>query len=107
MTGKQRFITALKGGIPDRLPIFDFIDSTLFIEKMTGRRPDEYLTRDIMEVTLKYGFDGAFILYGGFSGYNTTNECDLNENLYRDEWGTVYQRTAYSWPIDAPVDFPV
>ena len=107
MTGKQRFITALKGGIPDRLPIFDFIDSTLFIEKMTGRRPDEYLTRDIMEVTLKYGFDGAFILYGGFSGYNTTNECDLNENLYRDEWGTVYQRTDYSWPIDAPVDFPV
>ena len=40
------------------LPIFDFIDSTLFIEKMTGRRPAEYLARDIMEVTLKYGFDG-------------------------------------------------
>jgi hypothetical protein len=58
MTGKERFITALKGGIPDRLPVFDFIDSTRFIERVIGRRPDDYLARDIMDVTLKYGFDG-------------------------------------------------
>jgi uroporphyrinogen decarboxylase len=107
MTGRERFITALKGGIPDRLPIFDFIDSALFIEKIIGRRPSDYQAHDIMEVTLKYGFDGAFIGYGGFGGYDTTDEFDLDENHYRDEWGTVYQKTDYSWPIDAPIDFPI
>ncbi|MCK5570728.1 MAG: hypothetical protein KAJ15_13485 [Spirochaetes bacterium] len=107
MTGKERFITALKGGIPDRLPVFDFIDSTRFIERVIGRRPDDYLARDIMDVTLKYGFDGAFIGYGGFGGYDTTEELELDENHYRDEWGTVYEKTDYSWPMDAPVEFPV
>lgn len=68
---------------------------------MTGRKPGEYLARDIMEVTLKYGFDGVFTGYGGFGGYNTTNEFDLDVNHYRDDWGTVYQKTTCSWPIDA------
>ena len=27
-------------------------------------------------------------------------------NVYRDEWGTVYQQTESSWPIDAPIDYP-
>ncbi len=70
----------MKGGLPDRLPIFDFIDSPNFIERIIGRKPEDYTAQDIMEVTLKYGFDGAFIGYGGFGGYDT---------------------------FDAPVDFPV
>jgi uroporphyrinogen decarboxylase len=107
MTGKERFITALKGGLPDRLPIFDFIDSPSFIERVIGRKPEDYVAQDIMEVTLKYGFDGAFIGYGGFGGYDTKDEYVLDENHYRDEWGTVYHKTEYSWPIDAPIDFPV
>jgi uroporphyrinogen decarboxylase len=107
MTGRERFLTALRGGVPDRLPIFDFIDSPRFIERITGRKPDSYQARDILEVTLKYGFDGAFIGYGGFGGYDTTEEHVLNERRYRDEWGTVYEKTGYSWPTDAPVDFPI
>jgi uroporphyrinogen decarboxylase len=103
----QRFITALTGGMPDRVPIFDFIDSTAFIERITGRKPEDYRAQDIMEVTLAYGFDGAFIGYGGFGGYDTTGEFALDDLHYRDEWGTVYEKTTYSWPIDAPIDFPV
>jgi len=107
MTGKERFITALKCGIPDRVPVFDFIDSNTFIERVVGRKPEDYLAQDIMDVTLTYGFDGAFIGYGGFGGYDTTEELALDKNHYRDEWGTVYKKTDYSWPMDAPVDSPV
>jgi uroporphyrinogen decarboxylase len=107
MTGKERFLTALKCGTPDRVPIFDFIDSTDFIQRVTGRRPEAYRAQDIMDVTRAYGFDGAFIGYGGFGGYDTTDEFELDQNHYRDEWGTVYEKTGYSWPMDAPVDFPV
>ncbi len=111
MTGKERFITALKGGIPDRVPIFDFISSPNFIYRFTGSKPEEYQARDIMDVTLKYGFDAAFIGYGGFGGYDSKDEntidMDLDEDCYRDEWGTVYKKTGTSWPIDSPFDFPI
>ena len=107
MTGKQRFVTALKGGIPDRLPLFDFLDSNLFIQRVIGRKPEAYLARDVMEATLTYGLDGAFIGYGGFGGYDSTAELALGENHYRDEWGTVWEKTTYSWPSDAPVDHPL
>jgi len=107
VTGKERFITALRGGIPDRIPIFDFIDSPNFIQRVIGRKPEDYCAQDIMEVSLKYGFDAAFIGYGGFGGYDTTQEYELDADHYRDEWGTVYKKTSYSWPIDAPVGHPV
>src|SRR3989339_159093 len=111
MTGKERFITALKGGIPDRLPVFDFISSPNFIERFTGHRPQSYCAQDIMEVTKKYGFDAAFIGYGGFGGYDSRNENessgDLDKDCYRDEWGTVYKKTGTSWPIDSPLDYPI
>jgi uroporphyrinogen decarboxylase len=107
VTGKNRFITALLGGVPDRVPIFDFIDSPKFIQRVTGRRPKDYLAQDIMEVTLKYGFDAGFIGYGGFGGYDSMQESALHDEHYKDEWGTVYKKTGYSWPIDAPVDFPI
>jgi len=111
MTGKERFITALKGGIPDRVPIFDFISSPDFIQRFTGQRPEDYKARDIMEVTFLYGFDAAFIGYGGFGGYDSKNgasaDLSLDENCYRDEWGTVYKKTGTSWPIDSPFDFPI
>jgi uroporphyrinogen decarboxylase len=107
MRGKQRFLTALKGGTPDRVPIFDFLDSNLFIEKVIGRRPEAYNARDVMEATLACGLEGAFIGYGGFGGYDSTAEVALDENRYRDEWGTVWEKTDYSWPSDAPVDYPI
>ncbi|TFG58867.1 MAG: hypothetical protein E4H36_14845, partial [Spirochaetales bacterium] len=107
MTGRERFLTALTGGIPDRVPIFDFLDSQVFIERITGRWPQAYNAKDVMDATLSYGLDGAFIGYGGFGGFDTTEEQEIDEKHYRDEWGTVYEKSAYSWPTDAPVDFPI
>ena len=79
MNGKERFIAALTGGMPDRVPIFDFIDSTAFIERATGRKPEEYRAKDIMEATLTYGFDGAFIGFGGFGGVEMDPEARATE----------------------------
>jgi hypothetical protein len=62
MTGKQRFVTALKGGTPDGVPIFDFLDSNLFIERVIGWKPEAYNAQDVIEATLAYGLEGALIL---------------------------------------------
>lgn len=107
MTGRERFVTALRGGTPDRVPIFDFLDSNTFIERVIGRRPETYNARDVVEATLALGLDGVFIGYGGFGGYDTTAEEPLAGNRYRDEWGTVWEKNGYSWPSDAPVDHPL
>lgn len=31
----------------------------------------------------------------------------FRQNVYQDEWGTTYQKDAASWPIDAPIDYPI
>jgi len=107
MNGRERFLTALTGGVPDRVPIFDFLDSPSFIERVIGRRPEQYLAEDILECTLAYGFDAAFLGYGGFGGYDPTAGNTLAEDCYRDEWGTVYKKSKVSWPMDSPIDFPI
>jgi uroporphyrinogen decarboxylase len=107
VTGRERFVTALKGGMPDRVPVFDFLDSSLFLQRVLGRKVESYQARDVMEATFLCGLDGAFIGYGGFAGYGTTEESPLGANRYRDEWGTVWEKNGYSWPSDAPVDHPL
>ena len=58
---------------------------------------------------MKFGLDGAYIAYGGVKGYNITKrrDPDLGADCYRDDWGTVYKRNDFSWPIDAPIDYPI
>jgi hypothetical protein len=31
----------------------------------------------------------------------------LRENVYQDEWGTTCEKNPASWPIDAPIDYPI
>ena len=109
MNGRDRFLTALKGGKPDRVSIFDFFGSPKFIKRLTGYKPLHYRAEDIIECSLKFGFDGAYIAYGGVKGYNAKKIRDdtLNQNCYRDDWGTVYRKSNFSWPIDAPIDYPI
>lgn len=105
-TAREIFLTALEGGRPERVPIFDFICSQNLIEHFTGHRPTSYDIPDVMETTLKLGFDAAFIPFGGFKGY-TAAVIREEGDKYVDEWGTTYQRSGASWPVDAPVDYPI
>lgn len=59
---------------------------------------------DAINLTLKLGLDSVWIPTDGFAGYAPTM---LSDNTYQDEWGTVFQKTASSWPIDPPVGYPI
>jgi len=105
MTSRERFMCALKGGEPDRVPIFDFLFSQYVFEQVIGRKPEVYNTPDAIECTRAMGLDGVWIPLGGFSGYEPKF---LAENVYVDEWGTTYKKDlSIAWPIDAPVDYPI
>ena len=104
MNRKERFLTALKVQQPDRVPTFDFLFQRPMYQALIGRTPDGYNGRDAVECALALGHDGVWLPFGGFSGYQPVY---LEEDVYKDEWQTVYRKTASSWPIDAPIDYPI
>lgn len=104
MVRKERFMAALRHEVPDRVPMFDFLFQQPMFEALIGHRPEGYNGADAVKCALALDHDGVWLPFGGFSGYQPQY---LAENVYRDEWGTVYQKSASSWPIDAPIDYPL
>lgn len=104
MNRKERFLAALRHEIPDRVPMFDFLFQQPMYEVLIGHRPEAYNGPDAVRCALALDHDGVWLPFGGFSGYQPEY---LSEDVYRDEWGTVYRKTPSSWPIDAPIDYPI
>lgn len=104
MTGRERFLTALRGGQPDRVPLFDFLFQKPMYAELIGRTPDGYNGKDAVACAVALAHDGVWVPFGGFNGFTPTY---LDENTYVDEWGTTFRKEDASWPIDAPVDYPI
>jgi len=104
MTRRERFLMALKVQQPDRVPLFDFLFQQPLYEELIGHRPESYNGPDAVRCALALDHDGVWLPFGGFTGYRPRY---LAENIYQDEWGTTYRKTEASWPIDAPIDYPI
>jgi uroporphyrinogen decarboxylase len=101
---KERFLTALKVQQPDRVPMFDFLFQQPMYEVLIGHRPGSYNGPDAVKCALALDHDAVWVPFGGFSGYKPKY---VAEDVYQDEWGTIYKRSEASWPIDAPLDYPI
>ena len=104
MLRKDRILAALQHKPTDRLPMFDFLFQQPLYEELTGSKPKSYNGTDAVKCALALDHDGVWIPFGGFSGLQPNF---LAENVYKDEWGTTYKINEASWPIDAPIDYPV
>ncbi len=104
MTRKERFLTAVRGEQPDRVPMFDFLFQQPMYKTLIGHEPGVYNTKDAVACALALGHDAVWLPFGGFNGFLPEF---LDENTYIDEWGTTYRRNETSWPIDAPIDHPI
>jgi uroporphyrinogen decarboxylase len=104
MTPRERFLAALELKQPDRVPMFDFLFQQPLYEALIGRRPESYNGRDAVACATALSHDGVWLPFGGFSGYRPKF---LRDHVYQDEWGTVYQKDPASWPIDAPIEYPI
>jgi uroporphyrinogen decarboxylase len=104
MERKERFMTALNLGEPDRLPMFDFLFQQPLYEALIGHRPEAYNGRDAVACALALEHDGVWLPFGGFSGFQPRM---LSADTYVDEWGTTFRKNPASWPIDAPVEYPI
>lgn len=105
MNGRERFLSALGGGQPDRVPIYDVLAQKDIYEVTIGRRPDTYNARDVVEAHLALGIDAAYFTFSGFRGLR--REWIEEGVTYRGEWGETYKIDPAAWPSDAPIEFPV
>jgi uroporphyrinogen decarboxylase len=104
MNHQERFMAALRREIPDRVPMFDFLFQQPMYEHLIGRKPEGYNGKDAVECALALNHDAVWVPFGGFTGLQPKY---LATNVYQDEWGTTYQKNDSSWPIDAPIDYPI
>ncbi len=104
MIREERFMKALRREVPDRVPMFDFLFQQPMYEHLIGHRPEGYNGKDAVECAMALNHDAVWVPFGGFTGLQPKY---LAENVYQDEWGTTYQKNDSSWPIDAPIDYPI
>jgi uroporphyrinogen decarboxylase len=91
----------LGGGRPDRVPIFDYINSRPLFKEVLGYAVETRTAEDILRCSVKIGYDLAVVNYGRKGFFK------LGGNRYRDEWGTIYEKSEVNWPADAPIDASV
>jgi uroporphyrinogen decarboxylase len=103
MNSRERFLTALKGGTPDRVPIWEYLFSLKLQKEVMGYNTPLYEGETQARMAAKLGLDVVWAPINGFCGIEDEPHT-LNE-IYTDEWGVTYRKNG--WPIMAQLDTPI
>lgn len=103
MTPRERFLTALNGGVPDRIPITEHLFSQKLLKEVLGYNTILYEGKAQAELATKLGIDAIWTPINGFCGIEETPH--EKDEIYKDEWGVTYRKNG--WPIIAQIDTPV
>lgn len=103
MTSRERFLIALAGGVPDRIPITEHLFSLKLMQELLGYTTVLYDGKTQAKLATRLGIDAIWTPINGFCGIEETPHAP-NE-VYKDEWGVTYQKNG--WPIIAQIDTPV
>lgn len=103
MTPRERFLTALNGGVPDRIPITEHLFSQKLLKEVLGYNTILYEGKAQAELAAKLGIDAVWTPINGFCGIEETPH--EKDEIYKDEWGVTYRKNG--WPIIAQIDTPV
>ena len=103
MKPRERFVTALQCGIPDRVPVFDFLTSQELQKELIGYKTELYDGASQIELAHKLGTDAIFVNIGGYCGFE--DEPHEEYSHYKDEWGVTYIKHGY--PVMVQTDVPI
>jgi len=95
---KERVLTALSGGEPDRVPTWELIINEPVIGAILGKQPRNKL-KGYIELVEKLGIEGL-------TAVESINYRKVDENLLEDEWGIRYKvgERGEKFPIAGPVE---
>lgn len=102
MKPRERFLIAINRGIPDRVPILEFLFSPKLQEKIIGYRTELYDGVAIIECANKLGLDGTYIPIGGYCGFE---DFHSEGKTFTDEWGVTYIKQG--WPVMVQTETPI
>jgi uroporphyrinogen decarboxylase len=100
---RERFVTALNGGTPDRIPVFDFLFSPRLQKELLGHTTELYDGESQVRLAALLGLDAQFIPVNGYCGFE--DEPHPVGSHYKDEWGITYVKNG--WPVMLQTDVPV
>lgn len=103
MTPRERFLTALNGGTPDRVPVHEHLFSRKLLQEQLGYTTVLYDGKAQAALATKLGIDTIWTPINGFCGIEDVPH-EENE-IYKDEWGVTYKKNG--WPIIAQIDTPI
>ena len=95
MKSRERFVTALKCGIPDRVPVCDFLFSQRFMKEKFGYTTDLYEGGPQTKLATEIGLDAVYVPVNGYCGFEEEPHKEGEE--YQDEWGITYVKNG--WPV--------
>ena len=100
MKSRERMVTALKSGTPDRVPVYDFLFSLRFMQEKLGYTTELYDGATQVKLAGSIGLDGVFVPINGYCGFE--DEPHPEGTKYVDEWGVTYIKNG--WPVMAQID---
>ncbi len=103
MNSRERFLTALSGGTPDRIPIHEHLFSLSLQKAILGYNTVLYEGKDQAILSTQLGIDTIWAPINGFCGIEETPHQP--DEIFQDEWGVTYRKNG--WPIIAQIDVPV
>jgi uroporphyrinogen decarboxylase len=103
MKPRERFVTALNCGVPDRVPVYDFLFSPKLQKDLLGYSTELYDGESQVRLASKLGLDGIFIPINGYCGFE--DEVHDVGSKYQDEWGITYIKNG--WPVMVQIDVPI
>lgn len=103
MKPRERFLTALNGGTPDRVPIFEHLFSLKLLKEQLGYSTELYDGAAQAKLAAKLGVDCIWTPLNGFCGIE--EDVHQENEIYKDEWGITYKKNG--WPIIAQIDTPI
>jgi uroporphyrinogen decarboxylase len=103
MKPRERFVTALRCGTPDRVPVYDFIGSRRLQKELLGYATDLYEPETQALAAARLGFDGFLVFIDGFCGIEDENHPEGSQ--YQDRWCVTYSKR--DWPIMPQIASPI
>ena len=103
MSPKERFLTALNGGTPDRVPIAEHLFSLKLQKEILGYNTILYEGAAQAELATRIGIDMVWVPINGFCGIEEMPH--LGNEIFMDEWGVTYKKNG--WPIIAQIACPI
>jgi len=103
MKPRERFVTALSGGTPDRVPVFDFLFSPRLQKELLGYTTELYDGESQVKLAGLLGLDAQFIPINGYCGFE--DQPHPRGSRYQDEWGITYVKDG--WPVMVQIDVPI